>query len=270
MTGDFQLLLFSTNAALIGAAVAAGVKGIIVDWERAGKHARQAGADTQINSDTLDDLRRVRASTTALVICRINGFSDATPREVEDATAAGADEILLPMVRSVREVEGVLDLVRGRCGVGIMIETVAATRIASDLARLPLSRVYVGLNDLAIDRRAPNIFTAVADGTVERMRSHFTCRFGFGGLTLPDCGAPIPCRLLIAETARLGCSFGFLRRSFLRDIQGRDMAVEVPRLLIALEQARTRDSDQVRRDRLALERAIATWPAGPSIGREAA
>jgi hypothetical protein len=40
----------------------------------------------------------------------------------------------------------------------------------------------------------------------------------FGGLTLPGRGSPIPSRLLIAETARLRCDFGVLRRSFLADV----------------------------------------------------
>ena len=38
--------------------------------------------------------------------------------------------------------------------------------MAADLCRLPLTRVYVGLNDLSIDRGLANIFTSVADGTV--------------------------------------------------------------------------------------------------------
>jgi len=105
------------------------------------------------------------------------------------------------------------------------------------LARLPLTRVYLGLHDLAIERRTPNPFRAISDGIVERVRSAFQIPFGFAGLTLPDRGFPIPCRLLIAEMARLGCSFSFLRRSFLRDIVGRDPRVEIPRILEALREA---------------------------------
>jgi citrate lyase beta subunit len=121
--------LFSTDPAFIHQAVAAGVDGITVDWERNGKPVRQAGADTQINADTLEDLRRVRASTDAQVICRINSYGATTAAEVEQAIEAGVNELFLPMVRSVTEVEAVLAQVNGRCGVGILVETVAATRI---------------------------------------------------------------------------------------------------------------------------------------------
>lgn len=258
----FSLILFSTNPTFICQAVAAGVAGIIVDWESISKEARQAFADTQINRDTLDDLRRVRACTDVRVICRINSCGVTTADEVEQAIEAGADEILLPMVRTLREVETVLHQVRARCGVGILVETVGATLLVDELARFPLSRVYVGLNDLAIERKTPNIFTALIDGTVERIRRPFRVPFGVGGLTLPDQGCPIPCRLLIGEFARLQCDFSFLRRSFHRDIQGRDPAVEVPCLLKALRQARLRSPEAVARDRNQLERVIRAWVTG--------
>ncbi len=259
---QFALLLFSTDPAFIQQAVRSGVDGVMVDWERVGKEERQRFANTQISGDTLDDLRRVRAATQARVVCRLNHFGTATAEEVEQAIEAGADEILLPMVRSLEEVEAVLNQAGGRCGVGILVETVAAIRLAPELAGLPLARAYVGLNDLAIERGTPNIFTAVADGTVERLRSLFQAPFGFGGLTLPEGGHPIPCRLLIGEMSRLDCDFSFLRRSFHRDVQGRDLAIEIPRLLDALYQARLRSPAEVKQDRRDLKAAIRTESEG--------
>ena len=259
MTEKFELVLFSTDPVLIRQAVAAGVDSIIVDWEYIGKEQRQAFADTQINYDTLEDLRRVRACTEAKVICRINGYGKTTAEEVEQAVKAGTDEILIPMVRTLEEVETVLEQVGGRCGVGILVETDAAVDLARELARLPLSRVYVGLNDLAIERNKLNIFTALVDGTVEGIRPIFAVPFGFGGLTLPERGYPIPCRLLIGEMARLGCHYSFLRRSFHRDIRGCDMAAEIAHLLGALKEAQLRSPEDVARDRHELEKAVRDW-----------
>lgn len=253
---DFELLLFSTDLSFIRAAVAAGVNGIVIDWERIGKAERQRGFDTQINADTLEDLERVRAAVEVPVICRINAFGPTTRDEIEAAIRAGADELLLPMVRSAEEVERVLEWVASRAGVGILVETCEAVRQAERLARLPLSRVYVGLHDLAIERGTPNPFRAVSDGLVEEVRRFFTVPFGFAGLTLPDRGFPIPCRLLIAETARLRCSFSFLRRSFLRDIVGRDPAAEIPRLRRALQVAFEASPDKLEEDHRMLLRAI--------------
>lgn len=161
------------------------------------------------------------------------------------------------MVRTTTEVERVLDWVAGRAGVGILVETCAAVAIAEQLARLPLSRVYVGLNDLAIDRGQKNIFAALADGTVEHLRKVFQVPFGFGGLTLPHRGYPVPCRLLIAEMARLGTNFSFLRRSFKRDVGEGDLAAAVAHIRSALEQARRRWPEEIAEDHRALLLAIA-------------
>jgi len=237
MRNPFALFLFSTDTEFIQLAVQGGVAGIVVDWEHIGKAQRQTGFDTQISQDTLEDLRRVRGCTEACVVCRINPFGPWSRREVEEAIDAGADEILIPMVCSPEEVEQVLTWVRERCGVGILIETLEAVHKCHGLARLPLTRVYLGLQDLAIARGTPNPFRAIADGIVERVRRQVGVPFGFAGLSLPEAGSPIPCRLLIAEMARLGCSFSFLRRSFLRDIRGRDPRWEIPRLLDAIHEA---------------------------------
>jgi hypothetical protein len=67
--------------------VAAGAAGIVVDWERCGKHRRQLGEGTQISTDTPADLSRMRAATPARLLCRLNGFGPWTAVEVDDAVA---------------------------------------------------------------------------------------------------------------------------------------------------------------------------------------
>lgn len=256
MSTRFELFLFSTSPPAVCEAVAAGVSGVVIDWEQNGKAHRQRDADTEINTQTVEDLKAVRAATTARVLCRINPIGATSGREIDDAVAAGADEILLPMVRTVEEVRLALDLARDRCGVGILVETVAAVDRAEALAGLPLSRVYVGLNDLTIDRGGRCIFSAVLDGTVERIREKFAVPFGFAGMTMVHRGFPLPCRLLIAEMARLGCDFTFLRRSFHRDIQGHVPGREVPNMLWAVAAATRRSQDDIERDRCELHGAI--------------
>jgi hypothetical protein len=256
---DFGLLLFSNRPEFASRSVAAGAAGIIVDWEHLGKATRQLDRDTEINRHTAADLRRIRACTDAPVICRVNGDHARREEEVEEAVAGGADEILLPMVRAEAEVEEVLGQVAGRCRVGILVETVDAVERAPRLARLPLSRVYVGLNDLHIERGTPSIFTSLADGTVERVLRCFRVPYGFGGLTLPDRGNPIPSRLLMGEMIRLGCRFSFLRRSFHADVA--DPATGIPRIQAALTAMRSRDPEAVARDRELLLGAVGALDA---------
>jgi hypothetical protein len=259
---SFELFLFSIDPDLIRRVVAGGARGVIVDWEYAGKRERQKGVDTQINRQDVADLLRVRRSTDALVICRINGYGVTTPAEIEQAVDAGADEILLPMVESVDEVEAVLSTVDDRCGVGVLIETIGAMKIIPQLARMSLARVMLGLIDLSIQRETSNIFEPVVDGTIEYIRSSIDVPFGWGGLTLPERGHPIPCRLLIAEMVRLRSDFSFLRRSFHRDVEGLDPSSEVARLLRAIEDARSRPPDAVARDAQSFRDAVASMSDG--------
>jgi len=234
----FGLFLFTRDPALAKEATAAGIDGFVVDWERRGKRERQAGADTEIRADTPADLSEIRKSTEARVVCRVDGPGAGCEGEIEKAIELGADDVLLPMVRAPDEVERAREQVDGRCGLGILVETKDAVRSAATLGRFPLSRVYVGLNDLMIDRGASSLFEPLVDGTVERIREHFPMPFGLAGLTLPDLGHPIPCRLLIATMVRLRVDFSFLRRSFLRDVEPDSLTQAVDEIRAAIERAR--------------------------------
>ena len=135
--------------------VAAGAAGIVVDWERRGKARRQLGEGTQINADTPEDLARMRAATDGRLLCRINGFGPWTAGEVDEAIAArrrrdpaadgahrrGGRPHARPRRRPLRARHPHRDPGRRR-------------RAPPSSPRRPLSRVYVGLNDLRIDRRS--------------------------------------------------------------------------------------------------------------------
>ena len=256
MSPEFELFLFSTDPATVAGTAAAGVSGFVVDWERVGKRHRQAGADTQIGEDTVDDLVRARAATSKRILCRVDNKPGLLAEQIEVAIACGADEILVPMVRSAEEVERVRALAADRCGIGILIETEDALADIEEIAKLVLTRAYVGLNDLAIERGTSNIFEPLVDGTFESVRRRLSVPLGVGGLTVVDGGRPIPCRLLIGELVRLGCTFSFLRRSYHADIRGRDPAQEIARLREALDDATRRTRAEVRADRDAFIAAV--------------
>jgi hypothetical protein len=264
-----ELFLFTVLPQWGADVVAAGAAGVIVDWERRGKARRQAGEGTQINSDTPEDLSRLRAATDGRLLCRINGFGPWTGGEIAEAVARGADEILLPMVRTPDQVDRALDMVAGRCGLGILIETQDAVVQAAELGRRPLSRVYVGLNDLRIDRRSSSLFAPLIDGTVDAVRAAVPGPFGVAGLTLPEGGRPVPSVLLAAELARLGADFTFLRRAFTADMAGRDPFVEVPRLLAWLEEVRAAPGAVVVERRSDFVAAVAGRPAGVPVASSA-
>jgi hypothetical protein len=251
-----ELFVFTVNPVFAAGCVDAGAAGVVVDWERRGKARRQAGEGTQINGDTPADLARVRAATDGRVVCRVNPAGPWTAAEVDLAVRLGADEVLLPMVRRPEEVDRALDAVAGRCGLGILVETQDGVDRVDELAARPLSRVYLGLNDLRIDRGSSVLFAPLVDGTADRVRAACSVPFGVAGLTRPDAGWPVPSRLLAGELARTGAAFTFLRRSFTADVAGRDLQVEVPRILADCAAARRRTAGQVLADRVELLSAV--------------
>jgi hypothetical protein len=249
-----ELFLFENDAAAAPAAIAAGIRHFLVDWETLDKADRQRGFDTEIRPGTLEDLRGLAAVPGAEVWCRLNHHGPHTAAEVERAVAAGARGLFLPMVTARAEVEDLLRRIDGRCQAGILVETLEACAAARSLAELPLQRVYFGLNDFAISRGGGSIFRAVRDGTVARVREWFReAAFGFGGMTAVGGGSPVPAELLLQEMARLDCRYTFLRRSFRRDVTTRDPAEVVGGIQRAWERLRSRDPAVVRADRHALE-----------------
>lgn len=257
-------VLFSTDPRLVGELAAVEtplVAAVVCDWERQGKKQRQAraattiGTDTQIGTDTEEDLRRVTRSSLVPVWCRINAVGDHTPKEVELALEGGADELLLPMVRTPEEVEHIIGIADGRAEVGILIETEAAVSAVEELASLPLSRGYVGLMDLALGRGADSIFTPFVDGTLERVRARFPHQLGVAGLTVPGRGRPIPARLLCGEMVRLGYDFSFMRRSFTEDAID-DPAGAVIRIANMIAELELRTGGEEERDSTAFRRLV--------------
>lgn len=265
----FELYLFATDSEIIRSATAAGMDGFVLDWETKGKEQRQRGYDTQINQQTLADLQRVRKITPARIICRINGLHEDSREEVERALGGGADEILLPMVRQLRQVEEVLGLIRGRTDMSILIETQDGVNCAAELNKFPLKHIYIGLNDLAIDRGLQNIFVSIIDGTIARVRKNVTRSFGIAGLTLPNKGFPIPCRLLFNEMASLNCDFTFLRRSFLRDVPVDQFGPALTAIHDAMDAAYTFPEDQKESLHRELVEAVEAWNGKtlPAVGK---
>lgn len=246
VSSDIELLLFSTHPSLIEEADRAGIDGFIIDWEDRNRFQRNHDQHDLQGPDSLKDLAQVSSITNKPIWCRINQFGDWTEKEIEQAISHGADLLLLPMVRSISEAKQFLELVNQRTQTGILVETTEACELATKLADLTLDRVYVGLFDLSISRGNNNLFSPLADGTVEQLREAFRdTRFGVGGLTTVDGGSPIPCRELMAELARIGCDFTFLRNSFKRDLAERDMDGEIQAIRQAWYRAIARPSTRV-------------------------
>lgn len=253
----FELLLFHHKMDLSRDCVDAGIDGLMIDLERKGKSLRQNGFDTQISQHALSDLRAVARAFRAPIICRIDGPCRSTAHQIEQVLDAGAQEIVVPMIQTLPEAEFVVHRVNGRAKVALMIETVPATKLVAELSSLPINRIYVGLNDLNISRGTPHIFMPMIDGLLADIRaSAGPVKFGFGGLTLPHLGYPLPAKHLFTEMARLRCEFTFLRRSFYRDLSAVGPSGALGQLRDTIDRARQRSEEQVNQDHCQMREAV--------------
>ncbi len=199
---------------------ASSIDTVIIDWEHIGKHHRQLDYDTEINHQDVNDLRALRERYSGTIVCRINGFPHFSADEIRLAIDNGADIILLPMVKGPDHMEQALAVINNHAKLAIMIETQEAVNRLDELMALSPYFSYFGLNDYAISAGHPHLFTALAQDVIEKVAQRLSnLSFGFGGLTHPALGEPIPSYLLLAEMLRLQCDFTFLRRSFYRDLK---------------------------------------------------
>ena len=221
-----ELVLISNDLQLAEWAYACGVDRLMVDLERMGKPERQPGGQYFLSSHKLEDVGAMKAVCGAANLhVRINPYYDGTAGEVDAVIAAGADVVMLPMVSSVADVAGFAHAVAGRARTSLLMETAAGLEILPDiLAKVQVSEVHVGLNDLALSLGRTDIFLALHEGRIDRAAAvarDAGVPFGFGGVASPsNVQLPTPPALVLSENVRLGTSVALLGRSFRDHIAG--------------------------------------------------
>jgi hypothetical protein len=242
---------------------------LFVDLERNGKAERQAGRNTFISAHTLEDVGRVKSVLRrSRLMVRVNPLHPGTAAEVDDALSQGADELMLPMFTTARELREFSAIVDSRVPVVPLLETAAALDCLQDwISTAGLGELFVGLNDLHVSLGLRFMFEPLALGMVDRVaaaaRGH-GLRFGFGGIARVDEGL-LPGRDVLAEHLRLGSGSVILSRTFHRGDTGDDFEAEVARLRVAEGDLAMRTPDRVKADaariRATIER-IAARAAG--------
>ncbi|HEX5277407.1 MAG TPA: aldolase/citrate lyase family protein [Fluviicoccus sp.] len=263
-------LMFITNSPELAAfAVHSGVDRIFVDLETMGKFERQGHRDTLISRHAVDDVAAVRAALPAgtELLVRINPWHEGSAAEVDAVIAAGADLIMLPMVRSSKEVAHLGGVVRGRSRIVPLVETVGGAETIADIAALDcVSEVFVGLNDLHMELGLRFMFEPLADGLVETLAGRISPSgkpFGFGGIARVGEGL-LPAERILGEHVRLGSSAVILSRTFHRgapDVAalqaGMDFPGEIARLRQWESQWRQAAPAELEANRLAVSEAVA-------------
>lgn len=212
-------LMYITNSPEIALiAEANGVQRVWVDLETLGKEERQKGRDTVKSNHSVEDVRTIAPMlTSSELLVRINPWNEHSQAEVDAVIDAGADIIMLPMWKTVREVECFLKAVHGRIPTTLLLETKEAEECLDEVLKLDgIDEIHIGLNDLHLSYGLDFMFELLANGTVERICQKIARKgipYGFGGIAKIGDGA-VPAEKIILEHYRLGSSRAILSRTF--------------------------------------------------------
>ncbi len=218
-------LMYITNSPLIAKiAEDAGVDWIFVDMEFIGKDVRQKGLDTVQNHHTIDDIRNIKASVSrSEVLVRVNPIHDeidnyfSSKDEIDASIEAGADILMLPYFKTVREVETFINYVDGRAKCCLLVETPEAVLLLDEILSIEgADMIHIGLNDLHLALNMKFMFELLTNGMVDQMAKKIKDKgipFGFGGIATLTGGA-VPGSMILKEHVRLGSSMVIVSRSF--------------------------------------------------------
>lgn len=263
-----KLMLITNDVAIAAHAVASGVDRLFVDMETRGKEERQGHLDTHRAAHTPQDVRALRtALPEAEIMARVNPLYHGSGDEVDALIAAGADYLMLPMFRTAEEVSGFLDLVNGRAGTTLLLETPQAlVRIDEILEhRARIDEIHVGLNDLHLGMGLDFMFELLAGGLIDYLARKIHgagIRFGFGGIARVGEGM-VPAELVLGEHVRLGSEMVILSRAFhnqattLAELQASlDLAGEIRKLRTCEAEFRAVGQERLEENRARLQESV--------------
>jgi hypothetical protein len=232
----------------------------MVDLEIVGKRERQGHLDTVISGHVLDDVKFARGRLAASqLMVRINPIHDATAAELDVVVTSGADIVMLPMFKTVGDVQTFVSLLAGRARSCLLLETKEALGRAEQILGIPgIDEVHVGLNDLHLALGLDFMFEVLAGGLLDhlsRLCHAKGIKFGFGGIARLGHGI-LPASNILMEHARLGSTQVILSRDFRAFFDDRPMEViktefadAVRSIRECYEQATQSESEQLERNR---------------------
>lgn len=213
-----KLMYITNNVDVALIAEKYGVDRIWVDLETLGKEERQKGMNSVKSKHTIDDIRRIKpALSKADLLVRINPWNINSKLEIDEVISAGADMIMLPMWKTVDEVNNFLNAVNGRCKTTLLLETKEAVNELDEvLQNGGMNEIHIGLNDLHLSYGLDFMFELLSNGTIDMLiqkikQAKIPC--GFGGIAALGCG-DLPAEKIIMEHYRIGSTRAILSRSF--------------------------------------------------------
>ena len=215
---DMELIFITNNAEIAMYAERSGVDRVMVDLEILGKEDRQGHLDTVMSAHSIDDILDIRnAISTSKLVVRVNPIHDDSINEIDEVVNCGADAVMLPMFKTVDEVEKFIHFLNGRANSILLLETPQALVRIDEILLVPqIDEIYIGLNDLHLGMGLDFMFELLSGGIVEYLSEKIKSagiKFGFGGIARLGQGK-LDSSLILSEHHRLGSQVVILSRDF--------------------------------------------------------
>lgn len=215
---SLELMYITNSPAVALIAEKNGVNRVWIDLEILGKEERQKNMNSVKSHHTISDVKIIaNILTKAECMVRVNPWNEDSLDEIEKVIDAGADRIMLPMWKTVAEVDAFLNAVNNRVNTTLLLETKEAVDCLDEILLNPLiDEIHIGLNDLHLSYGLTFMFELLSNGTVEQLCNKIKnagIKYGFGGVARIGEGL-LPAERVIMEHYRLGSTRAILSRAF--------------------------------------------------------
>ncbi|MDQ7085347.1 MAG: aldolase/citrate lyase family protein [Sulfurovum sp.] len=235
-----------------------GIDRIFIDLEVNNKYERQGHLDTVMSTHSINDVKKIKPilKNTKLLV-RINPIYEHTAKEISTSIKNGADIIMLPMFKSVAEVQLFIDYVSKKARTCLLLETSEALARIDDILEIEgIDEIHIGLNDLHLSLGLDFMFELMGDGLIEYLTTKIKSKhipFGIGGVARMDEGM-LQGNIIIKEHVRLGSSMVILSRTFKRDLDKNTLKKEVIKLQLCEKEAHTLSAKELIENKLLLKK----------------
>ena len=225
---SLRLMYITNNPDVALIAEKNGVDRVWIDLETLGKEERQKGMNTVKSNHKISDIAVLsKVLTKSELLVRTNPWNENSVEEIEKVISAGANRIMLPMWKSLSEVDCFLRTINKRVSTTLLLETKEAVECLDEVLLHPLlDEIHIGLNDLHLSYGLTFLFEPLSSGMVEKLSKKMKdagVSFGFGGIAKIGEGM-LPAERVIMEHYRLGSTRAILSRSFCNAEEITDLA----------------------------------------------